>query len=163
MGATANYQDVFIDFNPKGGGVSPSPKPAGPSPKLKTGALFNYPVSAHSNLIEQLAKEAKNLNCDVYPAAGTFLLRNLIESILKHIIDDQKADPSNKSHSLESALNLCLANGDTLSKDDKNILAEFKKHHLDYVNMGAHGNVIPNKLRLFSARDCVDQFVKRNI
>ena len=30
-------------------------------------------------------------------------------------------------------------------------------------NLGAHGNVIPNHTRLASARDCIDQFVKRNV
>lgn len=162
VGATAKYDTVFADFKTQPS-EAPKPKPAGPSPNLKQGALFNYPVTLHNQLLKQLAKEARNLNCIAYPAAGTFLLRNYIEAILKQIVENQNSNPEKKSHSLESIIILCLSRSVDLSQDDKRILSEFKKSHLDYVNLGAHGNVIPNYLRLLSARDCVDQFVKRHV
>ncbi len=53
----------------------------------KSNILFSYEVSINSTLLTQLMKEAKYLNCKNFPAAGTFLLRNIVESLLKHIID----------------------------------------------------------------------------
>jgi hypothetical protein len=177
LGATASYDAVFDDFKPAtkpkeeaksdagpdgGSGDDPDPTKK-PSPNLKSGALFNYPVTQHSQLIKQLAKEARNLNCQVYPASGTFLLRNLLEALLKHLIDAKDANKKGESLGLEVAIKLAITPAVGLSQPDKQILSEFRKSHLDYVNLGAHGNVIPNPMRLFSARDCVDQFVKRHI
>ena len=161
LGATAKYDAVFADYKAKPGGAAAAPK--GASPNLKQGALFNYPVKLHNQLLKQLAKEARNLNCTVYPAAGTFVLRNFIEVLLKQIIDDQSANPAKRSLDLEGSINLCLSKAVDLHPDDKRILSEFKRSHLDYVNLGAHGTVIPNHLRLFAARDCIDQFVRRNV
>lgn len=178
LGATASYDAVFADFKP--GKPKPDASKDGSdededededgdggkkkaSPNLKAGALFNYPVSQTSLLIKQLAKEARNLNCHVYPAAGTFLLRNLLEALLKTIIDEKKANPKGDTIGLETALKLANSPPVGLSQADKQVLNEFRKSHLGYVNLGAHGNVIPNSMRLFSARDCVDQFVKRHI
>src|SRR5690606_36981252 len=121
------------------------------------------PVTLHNQLIKHLAKEARNLNCISYPASGTILLRNLLEVILKQIIETQNGNPEKKAHSLESAINLCISNAIDLHQDDKKILVEFKKSHLDNINLGSHGTLIPNHLRLFAARDCIDQFVKRNV
>lgn len=176
LGATAMYDAVFADYKADAKPPPDKAKPEvddkadddgseekKPSPNLKGGALFNYPVSQHSLLIKQLAKEARNLNCQVYPAAGTFLLRNLLETLLKHIIEEKKANPKGDPLSLEVALKLANNPQVGLSQTDKQILNEFRKSHLDYVNLGAHGNIIPNAPRLFSARDCVDQFVKRHI
>jgi hypothetical protein len=163
LGATATYDAVFEDYKPKGGGAAALPKGKGPSPNLKQGALFNYPIKLHNQLLRQLAKEARNLNCTIYPASGTFLLRNFLEVLLKQIIEDQKANPAQKSLDLEGSINLCLSNKVSLHSDDTKILVEFKKNHLDNLNLGAHGTLIPNSLRLFAARDCVDQFVKRNV
>jgi hypothetical protein len=83
--------------------------------------------------------------------------------LLKQIIDDQGANPAKKSLDLEGSINLCLSKSVNLHADDKKILVEFKKSHLDNLNLGAHGTLIPNSLRLFAARDCVDQLVKRNV
>jgi hypothetical protein len=172
LGATAAYEAVFKDFKPtKGSTVEGSSEESddndggdkSPSPKLKPGALFNYTVTIHNQLTKQLAKEARDLNCQNYPAAGTFLLRNFLESILKHLIDQKKANPSQAALSLENALNLAISAKVGLSVDDRKVLVEFKKSHLDYVNLGAHASLIPNALRLFAARDCIDQFVKRNV
>jgi hypothetical protein len=131
--------------------------------KLKPGALFNYVPSSNSLVLVQLMKEAQNLNTTKFPAAGTALLRAIVESILKHIIHDQNANPVNKLLSLELALDISLGKAVQLDADDKKIIKEFKKSHLDYVNLGSHATSVPNHLRLMSARDCVDQFIKRNI
>ncbi len=126
-------------------------------------ALFSYPSTMNNGLVDQLMKEAKDINCEKLPAAATFLLRNIIEAILKHIVDDQTANTSGNSLDLETGINLCLSNKVKLHQDDKKVLRQFKKDHLNYLNLGAHGNVIPNHTRLASARDCIDQFVKRNV
>lgn len=131
--------------------------------KPKVGVLFTYTVSIPNALLAQLMKEAKALNCKSYPAAGTFLLRNLVEALLKDIIDQQKANAAGDKVDLQKAIDICLSNSVQLPVAEKAILKEFKKSHLDYLNLGAHGNVIPNTDRLFSARDCIDQFIKKNI
>jgi hypothetical protein len=107
--------------------------------------------------------EAKDLNTQKFPGAGTALMRAIMEGILKHIIDDQGANPANKMLSLEDALGIAASKSITLPADDKKILQEFRKSHLDYVNLSSHATSIPNYLRLKSVRDCVDQFVKRNV
>ena len=114
-------------------------------------------------LVTQLMKEAKDINCKKLPAAATFLLRNVAEAILKHIIDQQKANPASKSLDLEGCINLCSSNSVSLGPADKKILKEFNKNYVSYLNLGAHGNVIPNPDMVLGARDCIDQFVKRNV
>jgi hypothetical protein len=131
--------------------------------KVNKGALFNYPITKSSLLMEQLMKEAATLNCSNFPGAGTALLRSIIEAIVKRIIEEQKANPNNKLLSVELAISICLSNTVTLSKDDKKILKDFSAHHLDHVNMSTHATVKPNYLRLAAARDCVDDFVRRNV
>ena len=143
------------------GGGSSNTKSA--SSKLKAGALFDYPVTSASLVIKQAMKEAKEINTLRLPAAGTALLRVIIEGILKDIIDDQGANKQNRLLSLETGIDIVLSNAVTLTQDDKRILKEFKQTHLNYVNLGAHATVVPNHLRLMSARDCIDQFVKRNV
>ena len=96
-------------------------------------------------------------------SAATFLLRNIVETILKHIIDLQKANAASKTLDLESAINLCMSNGVSMSVSDKKILKEFLKNYVNYLNLGAHGNVIPNPDMVAAARDCIDQFVKKNV
>jgi len=156
------------DKSTSGGGASNdgdssnSDTPHGGS-KLKKGALFNYPASGSNLLIVQLMKEAKDINANKLPAAATALLRCIVEAILKSIIDDQNGNQQNKLLSLETALDICLGNTIQLGLDDKKILKEFKKSHLEYVNLGTHATVIPNTLRLMAARDCIDQFVMRNV
>jgi uncharacterized membrane protein YgcG len=146
------------------GGGSAGGGTTGGTTTLKPGALFGYqPKKMNSGLITQLLKEAKEINSKKFPAAATFLLRNIVESILKHIIDDQGCNKSGKSHDLESALNHIASNAITLPSGDKKVLAEFKKDHLAYLNLGAHGNVIPNETRLAAARDSIDQFVKKYV
>ncbi len=132
-------------------------------PKLGTGALFNYPVTTNNLLLTQLLKECKEINANKLPASATALLRSTLEAILKTIIEDQGANPKNNLLSLEVALDICLGQSVQLGTDDRRILKEFKKSHMDYVNLGAHATVVPNALRLMAARDCVDQFVMRNI
>jgi hypothetical protein len=117
----------------------------------------------NSGLVKQLMKEAKDLKCIRFPAAATFLLRNIVEAILRHIIDDQKANTSGKTLDLEGCLNLCATQLVNLPATDKKILSEFKKDHLSFLNLGAHGNLIPNETRLMQARDTIDQFVKKHV
>lgn len=117
----------------------------------------------NSGLIAQLLKEAKDISLKRYPASATFLLRNIIESILKHIIDEQGGNKAGKSHDLEGALNFIASNAIDIPAGDKKILAEFKKDHLNYLNLGAHGNLIPNESRVAAARDSIDQFVKKYV
>lgn len=180
LGATALYDKVFADFNVgtkgksgtsgsssggtgTGGSTTTSGGSSGGSAKPKSTALFNYPCTISNGLVVQLMKEAKGLNCKSFPAAGTFLLRNIVEAVLKHIIDDQGANPSGNSLTLAPSLDICQGNNVKLKGDDKKVLKEFKKEHLNYLNLGAHGNVIPNPDRLFAARDCIELFIKRYV
>lgn len=146
------------------GGASSSATANGANPaKLKAGALFAYAVTMNNALVSQLMREAKDINCKKFPAAGTFLLRNIVEAVLKQIIDQQKANPASNMLDLEKSINLCMSNKVTLTQEDRKILKEFSKNYVNYLNLGAHGNVIPNHDRLMGARDCIDQFVKKNI
>lgn len=142
---------------------SPTPTPTPTPTKLKAHALFNYQVSAQSSLLRQLMKEAKNLSSKSYPASATFLLRNILEALLKHLIDEAKANPEKKSLSLHDAISICLGNSVPLSKDERKVLKEVQKHHLDYLNLGPHGGLVPNQQRTLMIRDMIDQFVKTNI
>jgi hypothetical protein len=193
LGATASFEDVFADYGSKatatknsgaaaaskaavakseptvsaktgavGTAASVSSSDSSPT-KLKPGSLFYYQVKINNALIDNLMKEAASLNCNKFPAAATFLLRNLVETILKEIIDQQKANAASKTLDLEACLNLCQSSAVTLDKSDKQILKEFNKQHINYLNLGAHGNIIPNPQMVFAASDCIDQFVKRNV
>jgi hypothetical protein len=187
LGAVATYEAVFADYGTtaltaKGGGKTTSgsgsggksgtsgssssgkSSAGGTSTAFKPGSLFGYVTKKMNNaLVTQLLKEAKEINCKKFPAAATFLLRNIVETILKHIIDDQNANQAGGKLDLESSLNLCISQHVKLSNPDKNILSEFKKDHLAYLNLGAHGNVIPNETRVLAARDTIDQFVKKHV
>jgi hypothetical protein len=188
LGATASYEEVFSNYKPLGASASTSGTPesggtasdstkdsaaksrdqspsdnGGERPKKGTYALFSYSNRINSGLLTQLMKEARGIHSKNFPAAATFLLRNILEAILKHIIDEQGGNPNGSLLDLERCINISLNNSITLSADDKRILGEFKKMHLGYLNLGAHGTTIPNFDRLMSARDCVDQFVKNNV
>jgi hypothetical protein len=190
LGATATYDAVFADYGaaaaakPTGGKKTGSTGSAGGSAgggtgsgstgggkagsggstAAKPGSLFGYPVKKINNaLVTQLLKEAKEINCKKFPAAATFLLRNIVETVLKHIIDEQGANKAGQKLDLETSLNLCIGNNVKLSHADNSILSEFKKDHLVYLNLGAHGNVIPNDTRVLAARDTIDQFIKRHV
>lgn len=178
LGATASYDAVFEDFQdstskPKSGGTtnssntksktnSSSTNKSSSSQSAKPGALFSYQSNTNSGLLKQLMKEAKDLRANKFPAAATFLLRNIVEATLRHIIDDQKANKTGNRLDLEGCLNLCANNSVTLPSTDKKILSEFKRSHLDYLNLGAHGNLIPNETRVLQARDTIDQFIKKH-
>ena len=144
-----------------GGGDGAEDKVGGTT--LKPGALFSYPVKKDSLTLKQLMKEASEINATKLPASATALLRSLLESILKHIIDEQDANEEGKQISLESAIDRCLSGSIKMSVEDKKILKEFKKNHLDYVNLGVHGNLVPSSSRVLDARNSVDQFVRRNV
>lgn len=144
-----------------GAGGGGEEKPGGAT--LKAGALFNYPVKKDSLTLKQLMKEASEINVAKLPASGTALLRSLLESILKHIIDEQDANPDGKQLSLENALDHCLSGAVKMSAEDKKLLKDFKKWHLDYVNLGVHGNLVPSASRVLDARNSIDQFVRRNV
>lgn len=183
LGATSSWDEVFADYTvgrkPNTDETNVSPQNSENEhaknsentdkdhnkklPPQKAGTLFTYRATVNNALISQLTKESKDLNCKRFPSSGTFLLRNIVEALLKHIIDQQKANPASTTLDLEKSLNLCASNSVTLSSEDKKILKEFLKNHLNYLNLGAHGNVIPNADRLFSARDCIDQFVKKHV
>lgn len=134
----------------------------GPTQK-KLNALFAYPPTMTNALVAQLMKEAKDIDVKKFPASATFLLRNIVESVLKHIIDDQKANKAGNSLDLEASLNLCGSNHVSMPVNDKKILKQFRQDHLSYLNLGAHGNVIPNPDRIAAARDCIDQFIKKYV
>lgn len=177
LGATALYDAVFKDYVSPSPPAPPPPTPPSPTPpsppppsppppggpNLKAGALYNYPVTAHSNLLKQLMKEAADINAKKLPASATFLLRNLLEALLKHIIEQCGANPSKSALSLEQAINTCKSKAVTLGVDDKKILKEFEVQHLGYVNLGAHGNLVPHPDRVFQIRNTLDQFIKKNI
>lgn len=128
----------------------------------KTGTLFAYPVKRQDLTLIQLMKEAKGLNTKKYPAAGSALLRGLVEVLLKLIIDEKSINTQGKLHDLESALNLVI-NKACLPSDDVKVLQEFKKIHLSYMNLSTHATVVPNFNKLMMARDTIDAFIKRNI
>ncbi len=176
LGATASYDDVFKDYGGRSksgskgaaksgsqaaGTASSSKK--GKTAGLKKGALFAYNVTLKNGLIKQTMWEAGNLDTRRFPASGTFLLRNIVEAVLREIIDKQRANPSGNALDLEGAINLCLSNRVQLHSNDKKILKEFLKHHVGYLNLGAHGILIPNPDRLAAARDTIDQFIKRHV
>lgn len=178
LGATASYDKVFADYgktrsttkgkpvkDEKQSGVTFDRKKnaAKSSFAPKPGTLFAYPVTIANRLVVQLMEEAKELNYKRFPAASTFLLRNIVEAILKHIIDLQKANQASRSLDLENSINLCISAGVSLGVNDKKTLKEFKENHLNYLNLGVHGNLIPNADRLIAARDCIDVFVKKNV
>lgn len=182
LGATATFDAVFFDYKdgkePKSSASNPGSS-AGPGggkasrgtkkgvkktvAQKKPNALFGYAPTMTNALVVQLMREAKEIDAKKLPASATFLLRNIVETILKHIIDDQKANKNGKSLDLEGALNLCASNSVNLPASDKRILKQFQKDHLGYLNLGAHGNVIPNADRVAAARDCIDLFVKKHV
>jgi hypothetical protein len=141
-----------------GGFASGSPSGSG----LKPNALFAYPVKRNDLTLSQLMKEAKSLNTKTYPAAGSALLRSIIEVILKLIVEEKALNGQGKLLDLEGALNLVIGNG-KLIVDDVKVLQEFKKSHLAYINLSSHATVVPNHTRLMMVRDAVDAFVKRNV
>ena len=129
---------------------------------LKPNALFNYAVTRNDLTLRQLMKEAKGLNTKNFPAAGSALLRSVVEVILKLIIDEKGINQSGKLHDLASAVNLVIGQA-SISADDTKILKEFRTSHVGYINLTAHATIVPNHGRLMMARDCIDAFVKRNI
>jgi len=180
LGATATYAAAFADYG-KPATQSKDSKPAksksnsissasaassststAAGTSTKPGALFSYPATMNNGLVKQLMKEANEIKCNKLPASTTFLLRNIAEAILKHIIEDQKANKTGGKLDLEACLNLCASNSVTLPSTDKKILNEFKKDHLSFLNLGSHGNLIPNETRILQARDTIDQFVKKH-
>lgn len=182
--ATSSYNDVFGDYEPlpatsTEAAADETNTSPGEGNKGETGdgeapgdtskfspkkyCLFQYDVTIKSALLVKLMYECSRLSANTYPAAATSLLRSLLESLLKHIIDQQKGNPDDKRLSLENAIDLCLSSKIKLPKEDKDVLKSFRKEHLDYVNLGVHGNVIPNLMRTLAARDAIDQFIKRNI
>jgi hypothetical protein len=114
------------------------------SSSTKPTTLFSYQVTVADAVIAQLMREAKTLNVKQYPASATFLLRNIVECLLKHILETQGANPSGKTLDLEGAIAVCLNTTVSLPATQKKILTEFRKSYLSYLNLGAHGNVVPN-------------------
>lgn len=143
-------------------GATNPEQPAGGGEAPKPHALFNYPVTRNDLTLRQLMKEARGLNTRAYPAAGSALLRSLIEVLLKVIIEGKGLNEKGKLLDLEGSLNLLIGSGKS-SGDDSRILKEFKSSHLSYMNLSAHATVVPNQSRLMMARDCIDAFVKRNV
>lgn len=162
-GSARNAGTGAANTGTSGGNAAINQASVGGSTKLKLGALFDYPVLVNDLTLKQLMKEANDLNTKRFPAAGTSLLRNIIELVLKLIIENQGANSQNRFLSLETALDLSLSNVVNLGPNDKKILKEFKNTHINYVNLGTHATVVPNYHRLIGARDCIDQFIKRNI
>lgn len=182
LGATALYDAVFSDYGTSKGKTSStsSSSAAGSGGKASNGrsagkgaakgggqkkpnALFAYQPTMTNALVVQLMKEAKDIDTKKFPASATFLLRNIVESVLKHIIDQQKANKAGTSLDLEGSLNISRSNHVNLHVNDKKILKQFQQDHLGYLNLGAHGNVIPNPDRVAAARDCIDQFIKKHV
>jgi hypothetical protein len=135
---------------------------SGGSGNLKPNTLFSYPVKQNDLTLTQLMKEAKDLNTKKYPAAGSALLRSVVEVLLKLIIEDKSINPDGKLLDIEWAINLVISKAN-LSGNDTQVLKEFKKTFLSYINLSTHATVVPNHTRLMMARDCIDAFVKRNV
>lgn len=128
----------------------------------KANALFAYAVKRQDLTLTQLMKEAKGLNTKNYPAAGSALLRSIVEVLLKLIVEEKGLNPQGKLLDLESALNVTVGSG-KINQDDSKVLQEFKKTHLSYMNLSTHATVVPNFNKLLMARDTIDAFVKRNV
>lgn len=189
--ATASYSEVFDNFVGTAkaqddgagsalGGAAQSGGSGGPATQassstsaantvsgppdggLKPNALFSYPVTCNDQTLSQLMKEAKGLNTKQFPAAGSALLRSIIEVILKLITEANDLNKQGKLLDIEGALNLVVGSG-KMNPDDVKVLKEFKGSHLSYINLSAHATLVPNHLRLMMVRDCVDAFVKRNV
>jgi len=124
---------------------------------LKPNALFNYAVTRNDLTLRQLMKEAKGLNTKSFPAAGSALLRSVVEVLLKLVIEKKGINSQGKLLDLEGAVNLVIGQA-KMSADDTKILKEFKSSHLS-----THATVVPNHAVLMMARDCIDAFVKRNV
>lgn len=186
LGATAKYSEVFQDYihqppeapdsnvsgssdvDTKGdqtegtkGGDAGGVK--APRSGEKTNRLFVHTPRRENLVLNQLMKEAREINYRKFPACSTALLRCIVEAILKLIIDEQGANKDGALLSLEKAIDICLGKNVTLPADDVRILKEFKRNHLDYINLGAHATVAPTELRLIAARSCIDPFVGRNV
>ena len=146
--------------NGQGGGAADGAEAGGNG--LKANALFAYPVKRHDLTLGQLMKEAKGLSTKRYPAAGSALMRSIVEVLLKIIVEEKGLNPQGKLLDLEGALNLAIGCG-KLNQDDVKILQEFKKAHLSYMNLSTHATVVPNFNRLMMARDTIDAFIKRNV
>jgi hypothetical protein len=129
---------------------------------LKPNTLFAYDVSQQDLTLNQLMKEAKGLNVKKFPGAGTALLRGIVEVVLKLIIEKKNLNTNGNFLTLEGAVNLII-NKACLQKDDLNIVKEFNKSHLNYLNLSTHATVVPNYNRLIMVRDCIDPFIKRNV
>ncbi|WP_157089251.1 hypothetical protein [Oceanibaculum pacificum] len=184
--ATASYDEVFTNYVPpqgndgagdgqsgssapgsngKGNGQSGGGTGGGPSgggTRSKPHALFGYAVKRHDLTLSQLMKEAKGLNTKTYPAAGSALLRSIVEVLLKLIIEEKNLNHQGKLLDLESALNIVIGRAH-MDQNDIKILQEFKKSYLSYMNLSTHATVVPNYHRLMMARDCIDSFIKRNM
>ncbi len=188
IGATASYDQVFVDYKPKtvkndnddtksdkkreenpekdieiDKPEEKTKKAAKKTKKIPKNVLFTYQTTVNDAVLRQLMNEAKSLDCVAFPGASTFLLRNILEALLKHIIHEQNANKAGKALSLEECINICIGNAVTLDASDVRLLKEFKVSHLNSVNLGAHGNMVPNAARVTAARDCIDQLIKRNI
>ncbi len=147
-----------------GTSVTPGRETGGPvGSKPRKNALLDYPVTIQNRLLTQFMKEARKINIVEFPAAGTSLLRGIVEAVCKNIIEKQGANSSGKQNDLEGAINLCLSNTVKLGADDKIILKQFKNNHLANLNLATHANVIPNHHLLTAARDTIELFVMRNI
>ncbi len=88
-----------------------------------------------------------------------------MEVLLKDVIHQAAVGRGTaKKQGLEETINACMAlQKNAISAEDRKILGEFKKNHLNYLNLGTHGNLKPNADRLRDVRDCLVQFIKRNI
>jgi uncharacterized membrane protein len=86
----------------------------------------------------------------------------VVEVLLKLIIEDKSINPDGKLLDIEWAINLVISKAN-LSGNDTQVLKEFKKTFLSYINLSTHATVVPNHTRLMMARDCIDAFVKRNV
>ncbi|MDH2326024.1 hypothetical protein QCN27_03995 [Cereibacter sp. SYSU M97828] len=161
-GATSGTSGTGGTGGHAGGNGSNGSSGSGASIGLKANALFSYPLTRNDLTLRQVMKEAKTINTKTFPAAGSALLRSIVEVILKLIIEEKGLNKQGKLLDIEGALNLVIGQGQ-LPSDDVKVLQEFKKSHLSYMNLSTHATVVPNFHRLMMARDTIDAFVKRNI
>lgn len=147
-----------------GGQGGPSAGSGGGSPgsnPLKPGRLFDLKPSGADALLDQLLKEARSLDCKRHPGAGTALFRTILEAITKRIVDNHSLDPRGKVNSLEDALTCIIGASAPLTGTEKKLLGDFRRHHLDYLNLTLHANRRPDFSRLESAVGSVIEFVRK--
>jgi hypothetical protein len=78
------------------------------------------------------------------------------------MIEEKGLDKEKKHTSLEAAIMCLTGTKGCMTSTDTQILSDFRKHHLDHLNLSVHGHKRPDYLRLNSALAAIEDFVRRH-